>query len=62
MARTPFEIQKAVVFALFVRELKTRFGKYRLGYVWALLQPIAHVMVLSVYGVLWGEVIFLGYL
>lgn len=47
MARTPFEIQKAVVFALFVRELKTRFGKYRLGYVWALLEPVAHVTVLS---------------
>jgi capsular polysaccharide transport system permease protein len=47
MARTSFEIQKAVVFALFVRELKTRFGKYRLGYVWALLEPLAHVIVLS---------------
>ena len=48
MARTPFEIQKAVVFALFVRELKTRFGNYRLGYLWALLEPMAHVIVLSV--------------
>lgn len=47
MARTPFQIQKAVIFALFVRELKTRFGKYRLGYVWALLEPMAHVIVLS---------------
>lgn len=48
MARSSFEIQKAVVFALFVRELKTRFGKYRLGYVWALLEPVAHVVVLSI--------------
>ncbi len=47
VARSPLEIQKAVVFALFVRELKTRFGKYRLGYVWALLEPMAHVVVLS---------------
>ncbi len=47
MPRSPFEIQKAVVFALFVRELKTRFGKYRLGYAWALLEPMAHVIVLS---------------
>ncbi len=47
MPRSPIEIQKAVVFALFVRELKTRFGKYRLGYVWALLEPLVHVIVLS---------------
>lgn len=45
--RSPLEIQKAVIFALFVRELKTRFGKYRMGYVWALLEPVAHVTVLS---------------
>jgi capsular polysaccharide transport system permease protein len=48
VARTPLEIQKAVVFALFIRELKTRFGKYRLGYVWAVLEPMAHVIVLSI--------------
>lgn len=47
MARTSLEIQKAVVFALFVRELKTRFGKYRLGYVWALIEPMAHVIAIS---------------
>lgn len=47
MPRTAFEIQKAVVLALFVRELKTRFGQYRLGYLWALLEPIAAVAVLA---------------
>lgn len=30
-----------------MRELKTRFGHYRLGYAWALLEPAAHVLVLS---------------
>lgn len=46
--RTPFEIQRAVVLALFVRELKTRFGRFRLGYFWALLEPMVGVAVLAV--------------
>jgi len=45
--RTPWQIQKSVVFALFLRELKTRFGAYKFGYVWLLLEPMAHVIVLS---------------
>lgn len=46
MARSSFEIERAVVQALFFRELKTRFGKLRLGYIWAFLEPGAHLMVL----------------
>lgn len=34
------------VHALFLRELKTRFGEYRLGYLWALLEPVAHMAVM----------------
>jgi capsular polysaccharide transport system permease protein len=45
-----FSIQRRVVHALFLRELKTRFGRHRLGYVWALLEPAAHMLVL--FGVL----------
>lgn len=41
-------VQKRVVHALFLRELKTRFGKYRLGYLWALLEPVAHMALLMV--------------
>lgn len=41
-------VQKRVVHALFLRELKTRFGAYRLGYLWALLEPVAHLAVLMV--------------
>jgi capsular polysaccharide transport system permease protein len=41
-----FSIQKRVVYALFLRELKTRFGKYRLGYLWVVLEPLAHMLVL----------------
>jgi capsular polysaccharide transport system permease protein len=42
--RTPFQIQKAVVFSLFIRELKTRFSRYRIGYLWALLQPTIQIL------------------
>ncbi|EGM8001459.1 ABC transporter permease, partial [Escherichia coli] len=46
MARSGFEVQKAAVHALFLRELKTRFGKYRLGYLWAILEPASHMLIL----------------
>lgn len=36
-------IQLQVVHALFLREIKTRFGQHRLGYGWALLEPILWV-------------------
>lgn len=39
-------VQKRVVHALFLRELKTRFGKYRWGYLWALLEPAIHLGIL----------------
>lgn len=45
--RRPFAIQRAVLFALVLRELQTRFGKYRLGYAWAVLEPVGHTVVLS---------------
>ncbi len=54
--RDGLAIQKAVILALFLRELRTRFGKYRLGYLWALLEPAAHVLVLlAVFGLLMGR-------
>lgn len=43
--RTPWQIQKAVVFALFLREMKTRFGSKRFGYFWAILEPAAIILV-----------------
>lgn len=46
MTRSGFEVQKAAVHALLLRELKTRFGKYRLGYLWALIEPSAHLLIL----------------
>lgn len=46
MARSGLEVQQAAVKALFLREIKTRFGKYRLGYLWAILEPTAHLLIL----------------
>jgi len=48
LMRSAWQIQKSVVFALFLRELKTRFGTYKFGYFWMLLEPMAHVVVMSV--------------
>lgn len=42
--RSSFQIQLAVINALMRRELKTRFGQYRLGIVWALLEPLMQML------------------
>lgn len=47
LQRTPWQIQKAVIFALFIRELKTRFGNYKGGFIWMLIEPLAHVTIMS---------------
>lgn len=39
------EEMSRVVCALILREMKTRFGRNRFGYVWALLEPIAYVAI-----------------
>lgn len=37
---------RRAVLALLLREIRTRFGKYQLGYAWALLEPVASIAVL----------------
>lgn len=44
--RTPWQIQRAVLFALLQRDLKARFGGRWLGVFWILMEPIAHVTIL----------------
>ena len=46
--RNSWQIQRAVFLALFIRELKTRFGRYRLGFFWAMIEPIVHILVLTI--------------
>jgi len=50
--RSGYQIMCATVHALLLRELKTRFGEYRLGYLWALLEPLAQLgLLLLIFGV-----------
>jgi capsular polysaccharide transport system permease protein len=45
--------QRRVIHALIIRETRTRFGDSRLGYGWALLEPVLHILMLSlVFGVM----------
>jgi capsular polysaccharide transport system permease protein len=40
--------QRRVIAALIIRETRTRFGDSKLGYGWALIEPILHITLLSV--------------
>lgn len=40
--------QRRVIRALIIRETRTRFGESKLGYGWALLEPVLHIALLSV--------------
>ncbi len=37
-----------VIFAIMLRDIRTRFGHTRLGYFWAIMEPITHLMTLGV--------------
>jgi len=39
-ARSAFSIQRDVIFAIFVREMITRFSNYTLGNIWLVLEPL----------------------
>ncbi len=41
-----WNVMRRSILALFLREIRTRFGKYQLGYAWALLEPLGTVSVL----------------
>jgi capsular polysaccharide transport system permease protein len=46
--RSPLQIKKSVIFALVLREARSRIGESRMGAVWMLLEPICHLLILSV--------------
>ena len=54
-SRSPWQIQKAVWFSLFIRELSARFGRYHLGYFWAVAEPLALLAVLSAIKLAFGK-------
>lgn len=43
--RSAYAIQRNVIYALLLRELASRFGKSRGGFVWVLVEPLAHLVV-----------------
>ncbi len=45
--RMPFTIFSSVIQALFLREIQTRFGTKKLGYLWAIIDPLSQVIVFS---------------
>lgn len=49
--RSSFQVLRDVTFGLLIRELKTRFGSYRLGYAWALLDPL---LIISAFSLIFG--------
>jgi capsular polysaccharide transport system permease protein len=42
--RSPLQIQRDVLYALLLRELSSRFGKSRGGFIWVLFEPVAHLV------------------
>lgn len=46
--RSPLQIKKSVIFALVLREARSRFGERRMGAIWTLIEPICHLLILSV--------------
>ncbi len=44
---TALQSQLRVIHALIIRESRTRFGDSKLGYGWALLEPVLHILMLS---------------
>jgi capsular polysaccharide transport system permease protein len=56
--RSAWEVQRAVVFALVLREMKARVGGQWTGAVWTLFEPLAHVLlILTLFGVIRGATI-----
>jgi capsular polysaccharide transport system permease protein len=45
--RTSLQIMFDTVFALMMRELKTRFGAKKLGYFWAIVEPAAQASIMA---------------
>ncbi len=53
--RTSWQIMQDTVHALLMREIKTRFGADRLGYFWAIAEPVSQASVMAVIFTLLGR-------
>jgi capsular polysaccharide transport system permease protein len=43
--RSSWEIQKSVIYALFLREVNVRFSAGKIGYIWIFLEPLLQILV-----------------
>jgi len=43
--RTAWQVQKSVVYALFLREVSVRFSAGRLGYFWVIFEPLMQIFI-----------------
>jgi capsular polysaccharide transport system permease protein len=43
--RSPYQVQRDVIYALLLREMGSRFGKSRVGFLWVMVEPLAHLIV-----------------
>lgn len=43
--RSHFQIQRDVIYALLLQEILSTFGRSRVGFMWVLIEPIAHLLV-----------------
>jgi capsular polysaccharide transport system permease protein len=48
ISRTSLQIMLDTIFALMMRELKTRFGAKKLGYFWAIIEPAAQASIMAI--------------
>ncbi len=46
-SHSPWKTQILVIRALLIREIATRFGKYRLGFLWMLVEPLMGILMLG---------------
>lgn len=51
VARTPLQIQRDVIYALLLREIGALFSRSRVGFLWPLVEPVAHlVLPIAIFG------------
>ncbi|NEW61034.1 ABC transporter permease, partial [Sulfurovum sp. bin170] len=43
--RTPWQVQKSVIYALFLREVNVRFSAGKLGYFWVIFEPLMQISI-----------------
>jgi capsular polysaccharide transport system permease protein len=53
-------IELQVVYALILRETRTRFGTHRLGYIWALAEPVVFIATFAAMYLVVGRLVPLG--